>query len=103
MLYFGLCIIIYQISIFNWYLIIITHDSLFNIRDIPIYLGIRLFVVLFILMYSFFMYYVGTFRILYFIYNILINYIYILYILFINSNIKIMLDNNYMDNKKYYI
>lgn len=85
MLYFGLFLIMYQISIYYWYLISkFTHDSLFNIRDIPIYLGIRLFVVLFVLAYSFFMYYIGIFRILYFIYNIIVNYLlyYTFYLLF---------------------
>lgn len=86
MIYFCLFVIIYQISMFNYYFISrYTHNILYELRDIPIYLGLRIIIVLLVLFWSFFSYYIGILNIIYFILQIKLYILYYVFILLISA------------------
>ena len=75
-IYFCVFMGLYQISLFNWYCISkLTNEGLYDLRDIPIYLGLRTAIVLIIVSTYILFYYIGIFKILYSILYFIINYI----------------------------
>ena len=75
MIYFGTFLVIYQLSMIHYYFISrFTHNVLFNLRDIPIYLGLRIIIVIIVLFWSFLIYYTGVIHLISYI-MIIIQYI----------------------------